>query len=71
MANIKLKPISELETWNAKELRKLKITIKNRMESLKNDSKPKELSDTHPLNGLEVEGCQKLLSKILKAEKGL
>jgi hypothetical protein len=70
MANIKLKPISELETWNAKELRKLRITIKNRMESLQL-AKPKEISESHPLYSLEADGCQKLLEKVKRAEKAL
>lgn len=71
MANIKLKPIDELENWNLKELRKLRITIKNRIEGLNASSKPKELPDTHPLKGMEVDGCQRLLAKVLKAEKAL
>lgn len=69
MANIKLKPLNELESWNSKELRKLRITIKNRMESLKVASKPKELPSSHPLHGMELEECQALLDKVIKAEK--
>ena len=71
MANIKLKSTDEIETWNIKELRKLRITIKNRIESLKASSKPKELPDTHPLKNLEVDSCERLLAKVLRAEKNL
>jgi hypothetical protein len=71
MANLKLKSIKEIETWNAKELRKLRITIKNRVESLKADSKPKELPTSHPLKGMEIGECQELLLKVHRAEKAL
>jgi len=71
MANIKLKSIEEIETWNIKELRKLRITIKNRMESLKASAKPKPLPDTHPLKDMELGECQKLLEKVQRAEKNL
>lgn len=71
MANIRNKSIKELDTWNMKELRKLKITIKNRMESLKASAKPKPLPESHPLFDFEVEECQALLSQVLRAEKNL
>lgn len=71
MANIKLKSIQKLETWNAKELRKLKITLQNRMESLKNSDKPKPLPKNNPLHDLEFDGCNDLLEKVKKAEKNL
>ncbi len=69
MANLKTKDINKLETWNEKELRKLRITIKNRINALKESSKPKELSDNHPLYQLELGGCAELLDKVVKAEK--
>ncbi|MCO4754199.1 MAG: hypothetical protein KC478_06940 [Bacteriovoracaceae bacterium] len=71
MANIRLKSIDELETWNGKELRKLRITIKNRIEGFKAKAKAKELPASHPLNGMGIEECQSLLTKVLKAEKTL
>lgn len=71
MANIKTKPINELDSWNTKELRKLRITVKNRIESLKASSKPKALPETHPLKEMGVEECQRLLEKVMKAEKAL
>ena len=71
MANIKLKSTDDIESWNTKELRKLRITIKNRMESLKTNNKPKELPESHPLNGMELDNCQRLLDKVIKAEKKL
>ena len=71
MADIKLKDIDKLETWNAKELRKLKITINNRVNVLENTSKPKELKEHHPLYLMGPEECKSLLGKIQKAEKEL
>lgn len=71
MANIKIKSVNEIESWNVKELRKLKITVKNRIQTLTYSSKPKTLPDSHPLNGMEVDGCKGLLQKVMKAEKAL
>jgi hypothetical protein len=69
MANIKLKSINELHTWNTKELRKLRMTIKNRMSSLESSSEPKELSQTHPLFDMGESECKELLDRVLKEEK--
>ncbi len=69
MANIKLKPINELELWNTKELRKLQITLKNRIESL--NLKYKELPQSHPLHGMKIENCKDLLEEVKRAEKEL
>ncbi len=69
MANIKLKPIDQLETWNTKELRKLRITIKNRMESLSLSSKKKELPPSHPLHLMDIGEIKNLLEKVQKAER--
>lgn len=69
MANIKAKSIKEIELWNTKELRKLKITIKNRIESLNYSAKEKPLTKGHPLSDMSVDSCKLLLQKVLKAEK--
>ncbi len=69
MANIKSKPINELDQWNAKELRKLKMVLKNRIEVLKTSAKPKELNDPHPLKDFDLDQCNELLNNIQKAEK--
>ncbi len=71
MANIKLKPINKLESWNTKELRKLRITVKNRIESLSISSKNKNLPPSHPLSELELNECKELLEKVKKAERDL
>lgn len=71
MADIKLKDKNKLETWNAKELRKLKITLNNRISTLENSSKPKELTAKHPLFEMGAEECKNLLKEVLKAEKNL
>lgn len=69
MANIKLKSIDELHTWNTKELRKLRMTIKNRISSLEVTSEPKELSQNHPLFDMGESECKELLDRVLKEEK--
>lgn len=69
MADIKLKPITELETWNTKELRKLKITITNRISALETSNNPKKLKSNHPLFEMEVGECKELLERVYKVEK--
>ena len=70
MANIRAKDITDLTTWNIKELRKLKITINNRMSSLASFRKEvKELPEGHPLQGMELGDCKNLLENVLKAER--
>lgn len=69
MANIKLKPIDELESWNTKELRKLRMTIKNRIEEFQTNPKVKDFKEGHPLRDFSLEQCQALLEKVVKAEK--
>lgn len=69
MANLKTKNIKNLEEWNDKELRKLRITLNNRISSLKTGGKPKELPESHPLKGKDLEGCQELLESVQKAER--
>jgi hypothetical protein len=71
MANIKLKPIDQLDSWNAKELRKLRMTIKNRLSAFENSNDPKELPDTHPLHGMEPGELKELLLNVQRAEKAL
>jgi hypothetical protein len=69
MANIKLKSTQDLKSWDTKELRKLRMTLKNRIEELQANSKPKEFKEGHPLKDLSIEQCQNLLEKVIKAEK--
>lgn len=71
MANIRKKSIQELESWNLKELRKLRISVKNRIQSLEFSSKAKELPGSHPLKDMGVEECKALLQNVQKAEKNL
>ncbi|MBL7665234.1 MAG: hypothetical protein JNM93_08875 [Bacteriovoracaceae bacterium] len=69
MADLKAKDVNKLETWNEKELRKLRMTIKNRISSFQGSGKLKELKDNHPLYDLNVDDCNALLEKVMKAEK--
>jgi len=68
MANIKSKELNKLETWNAKELRKLRMTLNNRISSLETSPGQKELSKNHPLFELSDVECKELLKKVMKAE---
>ena len=70
MANIKAKDINDLTDWNVKELRKLRITVKNRISAL-DLSKPKDLPASHPLTGMQMGECKVLLDKIVQAERKL
>jgi hypothetical protein len=69
MANIKLKDINNLESWNAKELRKLRMNLRNRINSLDFTPNPKDLAASHPLHGLESGECKALLEKVMRTEK--
>ena len=72
MANIKEKDLTDLSTWNMKELRKLKINIKNRLESLNSfRNSNKELQKNNILFGKESGELQIILTRITKAEKQL
>ncbi len=71
MANIRAKDIKKLEEWNEKELRKLRITINNRISSLKSSGSPKALPENHPLFEKNEGDCQALLQKVLQAESQL
>lgn len=70
MAKISDKDITDLTSWNAKELRKLRINAKNRIEALK--LRPKsELGSNHILAGMETGELDDLLIQIRRAEKAL
>jgi hypothetical protein len=71
MADLKNKDISKLESWNEKELRKLKISINNRISALKNSASPKVLPKNHPLFELDEAACGQLLHSLKAAEKKL
>ena len=69
MANIKLKSITNLESWNTKELRKLRMVTKNRIRFFEDQKTEDKLAKTHPLFGLGLKECKELLTQIIKAEK--
>ena len=71
MANIKNKNIEELSEWNAKELRKLRITLNNRIASLKSPGKDRELPESHILFEMTEGDCENLLLEVKRAEKAL
>lgn len=71
MANIKDKNLDDLSDWNVKELRKLRINLKNRIESLTYSSKPKELQKGHPLAEKSLGECKEILERVQKAERDL
>ena len=70
MANIKDKDIHQLKDWNLKELRKLRIMVKNRISALELASK-KEVAKSHPLYSLDIDACKKILLNVQRAEKTL
>ncbi|MDH4468597.1 MAG: hypothetical protein QE271_11105 [Bacteriovoracaceae bacterium] len=69
MANIKIKDINQLELWTPKELRKLRMVVRNRISYFEDGKTEKALADSHPLSKMELKECQELLKKIIKAEK--
>lgn len=71
MANIKEKDVKDLSIWDKKALRKLRMTINNRISALSISKDSKELSKDHPLYELEVSGCKELLEKVVSAESKL
>lgn len=71
MAKIKGKDLNDLSSWNEKELRKLKINLNNRIQTLSLSVKAKELPESNPLYGLGSEECKSLLGKVFGAEKVL
>ncbi len=70
MAKISDKDISNLSSWDLKELRKLKINAKNRISALSANSK-KELNEKHILFGMETGELKELLLEIGRTEKKL
>jgi len=68
MANIKLKNINNLETWEPKELRKLRMVTKNRISYFEDPKIEKKLASNHPLYGMEITECKALLKKIISTE---
>ncbi len=71
MANIKLKNVNELEAWTQKELRKLRMVIRNRISAFETSGGPKDLEKGHPLYGLDMGQCQELLQKVQSQEAKL
>ncbi|TDJ08233.1 MAG: hypothetical protein E2O68_02330 [Deltaproteobacteria bacterium] len=71
MADLKIKDITKLETWNIKELRKLRMTINNRINEFENSSKQKELAKSNPLQNKNLDELKEILEKVLKAEREL
>ncbi|MBF0299570.1 MAG: hypothetical protein HQK51_12670 [Oligoflexia bacterium] len=62
---------NDLPTRTAKELRKLRMNLNNRIESFKKDDNAKELAKSHMLHGLNHKECVELLLKIKQVEKNL
>ena len=71
MAVIKGKDLKDLSSWNDKELRKLKINLNNRIQTLGIKPKAKELSESNPLHGFGIDQCRTLLTNVMKAERDL
>jgi hypothetical protein len=69
MADIKLKDITQLGSWNPKELRKLRMVIKNRIGALEKSEEAKELPASHPLSKMDIDKIKELLVRVLKSEK--
>lgn len=71
MANIKEKNVNQLDNWNQKELRKLRMVIRNRISAFDSGKKPKDLEEDHPLFGLDQGSCKDLLQKVQSVEAKL
>ncbi len=69
VANIKLKDIKQLELWNDKELRKLRMVIKNRISYLENPKDKGELPTNHPLFNKQLGECKEILQKVISVEQ--
>jgi hypothetical protein len=69
MADIKLKDITQLGSWNPKELRKLRMVIKNRIGALEKSGEAKDLPASHPLSKMDIDQIKELLVRVLKSEK--
>lgn len=70
MAKLKDKDLNQLQTWDMKELRKLRITIKNRISSLESNSNRK-LASGHILFDMGIGELEDLLLEVKRAEKSL
>ncbi len=62
---------SDLEKWNEKKLRRLRMNLNNRLESFKCNESPKELAKSHMLHGLGKGECESLLERVRISEKKL
>jgi len=66
-----MKNLAEMDTWNLKQLRSVRINLNNRIQAYTNSPTPKDLQKSNPLFGLGKEECETLLSKVRKIEKKL
>ncbi len=71
MAKINKKNIKDLDAWDQKELRKLKIMAKNRLSSLTSHRSSTEVSEKHLLSGYDIQLLNELIINIQRAEKKL
>ena len=71
MAKLKGKDINDLSDWNEKELRKLRIMIKNRLNSIEFKPNAPDLPSGNPITGLGPSQLNKLLQDCLQAEAAL
>jgi len=71
MAKLKEKNMTQLQSWSSKELRKLKITLQNRISSLGKFANQKDLKESNLLFNKNEKECKELLEKVLRAEKKL
>lgn len=71
MAKLSDKSLDNLNEWNTKELRKLRMTLHNRIEKLKKNPKDNTIKSNHPLYGLGPVECEQLMDRIKKTEKTL
>jgi hypothetical protein len=70
MAKIGNKNLENLTDWDLKELRKLRIMLKNRISALELAPK-KSVAESHPLHNMDLGECKDLLLNVQRAEKKL
>ena len=70
MAKIGNKDLQDLSSWDLKELRKLRIMLKNRISALELAPK-KTVAESHPLHNMDLGDCKELLLNVQRAEKKL
>ena len=70
MAKIGNKNLKDLSAWDLKELRKLRIMLKNRISALELAPK-KSVAESHPLHNMDLGDCKELLVNVQRAEKKL